>query len=190
MMMITVMFAFAMSLTFSKNEYGLKFINGKIFYIFIIAYVILSFNTAYSSAPYHEYRNPVFCYFNDRECNLNYLGYSNKETANLLRPMLSDNETFIPMTMAHWYLRQNDSLYYYIFEQRFKQGTGKEPMIGDFLKYYRPEGRFPRYFLVNSLGQEGYVKELYDNYSPNYIARINGADSVYVYDILNLKKSE
>lgn len=194
-------FFILMSLIFSDKKYSFFHIfkiNRKYFLAFIIVYILISFIFLYS-APFHRtYRNPLSCFvFRSNDCKVNLVGFSVKPVSLYMDSILNENETFLPTGIYNYYIRHNDDILWWIFYSNFKKQTGEEPRLGDYLKYYRPEGRRVRYVHTdtsletnpNDIVGIGIDQDiLKKNYKPSHIIKLYNKDVAYIYDLDTLIK--
>lgn len=198
---LSLIFLIPMALCFSDKEYSiLKIfkIKKEYFFIFLGIYTIISFLALYSAPFHHEYNNPIICpTLGQGTCeHFKYLS-DVKPVTQYLESVLNDNETFLPTGVYNFYLRHNDDILWWMFYSNFKKQTGKEPRLGDYLKYYQPENRRVRYIFTdtslntnpNDMIGIGIDQDiLKKNYKPNKIINIYDQDIAYIYDLDNLIK--
>ena len=183
-----------MALAFSNRDYSiLKKFNNKrtIFLIFIIIYISLSFILAFNNSPYFQVKNPVLChlYFG---CEKNLGGYDYKPTAEYLKSILKEGETFTGLTGTFFfYLHQDQSPQEYYFEQSFLKQVGRHPTLLEKVKYFHPNNQTIRYLLVYSYEkyEDQNILDIKNNYQPIHKIVLNGETSMLIYDLKNLKKN-
>lgn len=190
-----------MALAFSDEKYSLLRIlkiKKKHFIIFLSIYILVSFFTLYYSPFHHHYNNPLICpILGSRTCE-HFKHLSDvKPVAQYFETILKNDETFLPTGIYNFYTRHNDDILWWIFYSNFKKQTGKEPRLGDYLKYYNPEGRRVRYVFTdtsletnpNDLVGLGIDQDiLKKEYKPDHIIKVYGKNTSYIYDLDNLIK--
>lgn len=193
-------FFILMSLTFSDKSYSIFSIfkiNKKYFLIFIIGYLMISFLTLYFAPFHHIASNQLVCSFTNIDYCKNYIGYPVKPVSLYFESVLNEDETFFQTGIFNYYTRHNDDILWWIFYSNFKKQTGKEPRLGDYLKYYQPEGRRIRYLHTapyisqnpaDYVGIWGDIENLKKDYKPNHIIKLYNKDAAYIYDLDNLIK--
>src|SRR3989344_2724995 len=192
---------FLMSLAFSSNNYSLfeifKINKKKVFFgVFILIYIIYSFSIAYLSSPYFITSNPITCHFIRDKCNPGLAAYSAKSTGNYLNEILKDNETFIGFEgVIFYYVRREQDLQNFYFEQIVQQNLGRLPTRSEKIKYFRPSNQSVRYILLNANPISGrdytdpLLIDLRDNFEPNHRIILNNKETVWIYDLENLKEN-
>ena len=190
---------FLMSMAFSSRPYSLlelfKIHKKKIFFTtFILIYIIYAFSIAYSTSPYFTASNPITCHFTRSKCEPGLAAYSAKATGDYLNNILKDNETFMGMEgVIFYYVRQEQSLQNFYFEQIFQQKTGRLPTAEEKIKYFHPYNQSIRYILLNANPISGrdytdlLLVDLRDNYEPNHKIILINKEVVWIYDLENLK---
>ncbi|MBU2639825.1 MAG: glycosyltransferase family 39 protein [Nanoarchaeota archaeon] len=184
-------FIFLMSLSFSKISPLWKIKNRKlVFALFILIYISFSFYNAYSVSPYFENANPIICSLKPESCNFLNIGYSTKQTADYLKSVLKDDETFIGTEgTIFFYLRHSQGILDWNFHQAFQQQIGREPTLSEKIKYFKPENQTVRYLLFAPIPRERFGEEatqFKETYEPNHIVKINKEDAMWIYDLQNL----
>jgi len=184
------------SLAFSDKEYSLfhlfKIKNKKpIFAIFLIIYIVFSFTIVAKDAPYFSLRNKILCRSEEGVCKADYASYYAKTTANYLKSVLQENETFMLMEgIIFYYLRREQGLFDWNFEQAFQQKFGRRITFEEKLKYFKPSDRTVRYLLVNPKIKDNDFTEdvikIVEKYQPNKVIKIRDMDAVWIYDLFNM----
>ena len=192
---------FLMSLAFSSKSYSIfetfRINKKKIFFaVFILIYIIYSFSIAYLSSPYFITSNPITCHFIRDKCNPGLAGYSAKSTGNYLNEILKDNETFIGFEgVIFYYVRREQDLQNFYFEQIVQQNLGRLPTAEEKIKYFHPSNQSVRYVLLNANPISGrdytdpLLIDLRDNFEPNHRIILNNKETVWIYDLENLKEN-
>jgi len=186
-----------MSLAFSNERYSLfnifKIKNKKIFFaIFLIVYIVFSFGISLKISPYFSLRNKIICPASNDFCRPIQAGYFIKPTAEYLNSVLQDNETFmLKEGIIFFYLRREQGLLDWNFEQAFQKQVGRAPTIKEKIQYFKPNNRTIRYLLADPLIPENNnfpeeVKQIMKQYKPNKIIEINDIEGVWIYDLLNM----
>ena len=186
---------FLISLLFSEKDYSLINFIGKskkriIFIVLILTYSSFSFYIAFAGSPSFLQENPLECTFNKGCPNKGEALqlYSTKIIADELNNLLEENETFFPGSgVLYYYIRQEDDSQIFLFETDFRRQTGKSPGIADYLTYYRPNGRFPRYLILNPYSNEKFGEQerlIKERIEPTLIVKNKDKDIVYIYDVL------
>lgn len=190
---------FLMSLAFSSRPYSIfeifKIHKKKVFFvIFLLIYIIHAFLIAYFASPYFITSNLVTCHFTREKCEPSLTAYSAKTTGNYLNNILKDNETFMGLEgVIFYYVRQDQSLQNFYFEQIFQQKVGRLPTAEEKILYFHPSNRSIRYVLLNAdpiAGREykdPLLVDLRDNLEPNHKIILNNKETVWIYDLENLK---
>lgn len=197
------------SLTFSDKEYSIfNTLQGKlnvlkasrktIFISIILIYIISSSFMLYAIKPYYsEYANPVACAMFKESCTDIKPSPIFKTTADELKKILKDNETFYvyPENVdTYMYLNQKD--YYttwYVKTQIAAQKKG-DPSLEELIRTYNnitvQYGEKPIKLLVMRK-QDDYAdplaKNLANNYIPEKIVTINNIDVAYIYRLQDPK---
>ena len=71
-----------------------------------------------------------------------------------------DNETFFPGSgLLYYYIRPEDDSQIFSFDVSFQRQTGRTPGVGDYIAYYRPNGRTPRYLLLDPYANDVFGEE-------------------------------
>jgi len=192
-------FIFLMGMSLSERWVSLpnllKLKHRVFFFVFMLAYVVVSFYIALSSSPYFVTLNDAYCLFNSDDCvafkSSELSGLSSKVLFSYLQPRLADDETFYgPSQIIHFYIKRSQHLTSFQFDTYFKQQTGNDPTLGDRIQYYHPNNETIRYLFINPynmvLGNEG--ERFKTEYTPNDVIKIKGFDVFYVYDLENLKE--
>lgn len=194
-------FLILMSWIFLDKQYSILNvfkIKKKYFLILLLIYSIFSFLAVYPS-PYHFiFTNKIVCSITKFDlCYPQISAYSIKDTSLYLESVLNENETFLTTGIYNYYTRHNDDILWWIFYSNFKKQTGKEPGLGDYLKYYEPGGRRVRYIHTGPfisedpadyVGVWGDIQNLKKGYKPNHVIMLYGREAAYVYDLDNLIK--
>ena len=192
---------FLMGLTFSDNEYSLINIINKnkkriIFSIIMLVYIIYSFTIAFSGSPYFLQKNPLECTLN-KDCRpegRRLYGFSTNIIAEELNKIMKDNETFFPGSgILFYYIRSEDDIHEYRLNVDFQRQTGQKLKIVDYLNFYRPNGRFPRYLLLDPYYIEFFDEEerlIKQKIKPKVIVKNRGHEIVYIYDVLEFTRFE
>lgn len=193
-----------MGLSFSNNEYS--FFNmfripvekrRILFFLFIAIYILYSLMITIPHSPYYLRGNEIVCLFERENCDLEVLNglttVAIKPTVLFLESIMFDNETFLYQEAAvpQIYSRHNDDIIHFqTFDQNLNKQLGRTPNLLDEVKYFHPEGRNLRYFVVqrwNSKGSEE-IETLKKEYKPSYIIKLDNKDIIRVYDLYNLTK--
>lgn len=183
---------FLMSLAFSKSEYSLYriFKNKKIIIILVISAILLSSYIAYSTAPYFFVKNKSVCFLNREECtgiNPNdFYGYSAKQTSEYLYTILREDETFLPQSIILYYIRRDEGISHYYFVDYFNKKFNRNPTLEEYVKYFHPNNRTVRYYLLDPNRPSEEKELLYGKYDPIHIIKIKNVDTVYIYDLSKL----
>ncbi len=192
---------FLMSMAFSSKNYSFfdvfKIHKKEIFFIvFILIYIVYSFSIAYFSSPYFATSNPLTCHFTRSNCETGLTAYSAKATGNYLNEILKEDETFIGLEgVIFYYVRQEQSLQNFYFEQIFQQKIGRYPTAEEKVEYFHPNNRTVRYILLDSSPIAGrdykdpFLIDLRDNFEPSHKIILNNKETVWIYDLENLKKN-
>lgn len=191
---------FLMGLTFSENEYSLINLITKnkkriVFGLIIIVYIIYSFSIVYSTSPYFIQKNPIKCKLTKCEpVGEELLPFSAKDISYELNNLMKDNETFFPgRGMIYYYTRENDDVYDYAFFTDFQRQVGKKPGIADYVNYYRPNGRFPRYLILDPYYNEIFGDEerlIKENIKPKVVVKVMDKEIIYIYDVYEFIRIE
>jgi hypothetical protein len=192
-------FVFFMGLLLSENSVFSRLFKNSFrpfFFIFMIAYIILSFSIASSGSPYFVSYNGVACFFDKEKCGSSIsmtLGtLSSKVVYHYFETKLAPDETFYGVDdVTLFYIKRSQHLTSWQFDTAFKQQTGNDPNIFDRVKYYHPDNESIRYLLVNPYNENFFgqdTKSFESKYSPNDVLKIKGVDVFYVYDLENMKE--
>lgn len=187
-----------MSLAFSDKEYSLfslfKIKNKKaIFAIFLIIYIILSFSIAVKDSPYFSLRNKILCFNQEGVCKPEYSIYQTKPTADYLKTILNENETFMLQEgIIFYYLNREQGILDWQFGQAFQKQFGRSPTLTEKIKYFKPNDKTVRYLIVEVLIPENNdypedVAKITQSYKPNQVIEINNVEVVWIYDLLNMQ---
>jgi len=192
---------FLMSLAFSNKNYSIfetfKINKKKVFFaIFMIIYLVYAFSIAYVSSPYFITSNPITCHFIREKCEPGLTSYSAKPVGNYLNEILKDDETFIGLEgVLFYYVRQEQSLQNFYFEQIVQQKTGRLPTAEEKIRYFHPSNQSVRYILLdaNPISGRDYTDplliKLRDNFEPNHRIILNNKETVWIYDLEGLKEN-
>jgi len=190
-----------MSLTFSNKKYSIFSIfnipiekRKKIFFIFIVIYILYSSLITIAHQPYYHRGNNIVCLFEKENCDHIMISglYSRsiKQTVNFLNPLMNDNETFLFLegAVVYVYGRQNDSFQHLQFDNYVYSQTGRYSTIPEKIEYFKPDGRDIRYYIP----PRWYTSEESDifkkDYIPNYFIKLDDKDVIKIYDLYNLKR--
>ncbi len=186
-----------MSLAFSDKEYSLfrlfKIKNKKTFFtIFLIIYIILSFSIAFKTSPYFTQKNKILCWSGEGDCGTTYGGYATKLTADYLKSVLKEDETFmLKEGILFYYLRREQGIIDWNFEQAFKQQYGRRITFQEKIQFFRPSNRTIRYLVVDKITPDNNdfpeeVSKIMETFKPNKVIQINGVDVRWIYDVFNM----
>lgn len=187
---------FLSSLIFSEREYSmfsLLKIHKKrfVFLILILIYVAYSASLAIANSPYFTTsKNPALCIFDKERCNdaKELSGFEARETAEFLGRIMKDDETFLGMEgILFYYIRQEQGLLNFIFEENFKRQFGRGPTINEKIGLFKPNNRNVRYLLISPY-RDDIDKDLIavrQRYLPNYKIALNGNEVLWIYDLKN-----
>ena len=190
-----------MSLAFSNKNYSIfetfKINKKKVFFaIFMIIYLVYAFSIAYVSSPYFITSNPITCHFIREKCEPGLTSYSAKPVGNYLNEILKDDETFIGLEgVLFYYVRQEQSLQNFYFEQIVQQNIGRLPTAEEKIRYFHPSNQSVRYILLdaNPISGRDYTDplliKLRDNFEPNHRIILNNKETVWIYDLEGLKEN-
>ena len=196
---------FLMGFVFSHKEYSIFKLfkistekRKKIFFIFLLIYVLYSALITVPHSPYYFRGNEVVCIFEEEKCvettytDLNTA--SIKPTAKFLDSIMGANETFMYREgeVPQIYLRRpyDSSFYYQIFDLNLNKQLNREPNLAELVQYFHPEGRNLRYYVENRWYRTSpeEIEILKREYQPNYIVRLDAKDVMRIYDLYNLTK--
>ena len=103
---------------------------------------------------------------------------------------MADNETFFPGSgILYYYVRPEDDAQMYNFDISFQRQIGRTPGIVDYLTYYRPNGRIPRYLLLDPYTNDVFGEEerlIKESITPKVIVKNRGKEILYIYDMFEL----
>ncbi|MEK6940776.1 MAG: phospholipid carrier-dependent glycosyltransferase, partial [Nanoarchaeota archaeon] len=185
---------FIMSLIFCEKSKLLSFFKNKklAFGVFLFAYIIFSFAIAHNTVPYFDSENQIICAGANKICDgeNNPNQFASGEIANKLKELLNDDETFISSNMEYYYLRQEESLLYYLWIQAFRNEFKREPSLIDAVETFRPLNRTVRYIVLNTKPNSGKFPKDEDlvrtQFQPNEIILLKNKEAAYIYDLKNL----
>jgi 4-amino-4-deoxy-L-arabinose transferase-like glycosyltransferase len=193
----TIALPILMGLAFSNKEYSLLNIINKnrrrlIFILIILVYISYSFSIALYWSPYFLEENPIACTLSDKcfknDRRLNF--FSTEIIADELNKIMADNETFFPGSgILYYYVRPEDDAQMYNFDISFQRQIGRTPGIVDYLTYYRPNGRIPRYLLLDPYTNDVFGEEerlIKESITPKVIVKNRGKEILYIYDMFEL----
>ena len=140
--------------------------------------------------------NPITCHFTRGKCEPGLAAYSAKATGNYLNNILKDDETFMGMEgVIFYYVRQEQSLQNFYFEQVFQQKIGRLPTAKEKIQYFHPNNQSIRYILLNANPISGrdytdpLLAGLRDNHEPNQKIILINKEAIWIYDLENLKQN-
>lgn len=194
-----LLFIFLMGLSLSKKSILSRLFKNRykvFFFVFIIAYVILSFSIALSTSPYFVSVNGVVCFFDKEKCDFSISmalsTLSSKVVYHYFEPKLANDETFYGADdITYYYIKRGQHLTSWQFDVAFKQQTGADPTVADRVKYYHPDNESIRYLLVNPYNENFFgqdTKSFESKYLPNDVLKMKNIDVFYVYDLESLKE--
>ncbi|MFH1331688.1 MAG: hypothetical protein ABIH63_00180 [archaeon] len=192
-------FIFLMGMSLSEKGVSLpnllKLKHRVFFFVFMVAYVGVSFYIALSSSPYFVTLNDAYCLFKSDDCvafkSSELSGLSSKVLFSYLQPRLAGDDTFYgPSDVIHFYIMHSQHLTNFQFDTYFEQNYGRAPTLLERIQYYHPNNETIRYLFLspyqNLFGEEGKAFEA--KYEPNDVIKIQGYDVYYVYDLKGLKE--
>jgi len=183
---------FLMSLTFSGRDYSLNSLVKKksLVLAVLVVLTISSGYIAFKDSPYYVVKNPVVCKLNSGVCEsvtpIDFYGFSAKQTAEYLSTILEDNETFLPQSVILYYTRRDEGYPHYIFVEQVNKLAGRNPTLEEYIRYFRPNGRIVRYYLLNPNKPSAERDLLYDKYNPIHTIVLNNKNTVMVYDLKSI----
>ncbi|MDD5331724.1 MAG: phospholipid carrier-dependent glycosyltransferase [Candidatus Nanoarchaeia archaeon] len=184
------------SLVFSNKYYPLKKNRKLIFGIFIIIYLLFSVFSSLSNSPTFLNKNSLVCSISPDEssCNPNPMNHAARQISDYLKPILKEEDTFIPITPVTltYYLNRGESLYNLQFNSQFEQQFKKSADLADYIAYYHPGNKSVRFVIINPnrLPEQKGFYSLYQEFTPTKIIKLAGKDAVYIYDLKNLSKKD
>ncbi|MAH48996.1 hypothetical protein CMI37_24425 [Candidatus Pacearchaeota archaeon] len=195
---------FLMGLVFSHKEYSIFKLfkipiekRKKIFFIFLIIYILYSALITVPHSPYYFRSNEIICIFEREQCDQILLEDFNlvatKQTMKFLGSILKENETYRYQEgeAPQIYLRPNDPMIYYqLFDLNLNKQLGRSPTLAEQVQYFHPEGRDLRYYVENRWygTNTEEIEILKKEYQPNYIVKLDNKDVMRIYDLFNLTK--
>ena len=193
-------FSLLAGLAFSDNEYSVFHIlktkkRNIVFGIFMLIYIIFSFSSAFSTAPYYGTENHLLCLFEQDACDKAVLtkldAFSTKKSMTFLKDKMQDNETLFSIgNMGYYYLRSEEDLPMYQFTLQVRQQAGRDPSWEDAAQYFHPFGRQIRYLSLSPIDPRERESLLIKDYEPNWVITMNGRDAQFIYDLFNLTKRQ
>ena len=187
---------FIMSLIFSDKTYSFfnrfKIKNKKVYFtIFMLIYILFSFNVALSISPHFTPRNNLFCKFSENKCKSSISPYVVKQTAEYLKSVLKDNETFmLTEGTIFYYIRSSQGILNFQFEKAFEEKIGKPPTALEKIKYFHPENQTVRYLLIDPYinYEDKLLNEIKNGYTPIHKIYLSKEEALWIYDLENLVK--
>ncbi len=183
---------FITSLIFSK-KYSIIKLDKKWIIFFIFIYISFSFTTSSSSSPIFINPNPIICDYSNSGCQVDRMGFVQKDIANYLDSVLMSNETFYwPRSdFLYYYIRPEESFKKYNFETQFLSQTGRLPTINDYINLFKFDGKIIRYIILDPYEREDddeSILILKRQYKPNKIIYSKSKESAWIYDLKELDK--
>lgn len=185
-----------MALSFSNKHYSIfklfKIKKKKIFFlVFMIIYITLSTTLAFNNAPYFQLKNPLLCHLYTG-CEKNLAGFVYKPTADYLKSILKEEETFNSIDVTfHFYLEPDQAFQEWYFEEAFVKQFNRKPTILEKIKNFHPDNKTIRYLLIFPYKnyKDEFLLDLRNNYTPNKKIILNKQPAMLIYDIQQLKKN-
>ena len=183
---------FITSLIFSKKYSIIKF-NRKLFLSFIFIYVIFSFTIALFSSPVFISPNPLICKYFGPGCQVDRLGFVQKDIADYLDSVLMNNETFYwPRSdFLYFYIRPEESFIKYTFETQFFSQIGRLPTFNEYVNLFKFDDKSIRYVILDPYEREEddeFVLILKRQYKPSKIISSKSKEAAWIYDLKMLDK--
>lgn len=198
-----------MSLAFSDKEYSIfNTLQGKlnafknsrktVFISIIIIYIISSIFMLYPIKPYYsQYTDPVACAIFKESCTDIKPSPIYKTTADELKKILKDNETFYiyPENVdTYMYINQKDYYTTWYIKTQIAAQKKSDPSLEELIRTYNnisvQYGEKPIKYLVLYKLQDStdpFAKNLSEDYIPEKIVKINDIEVAYIFNLYNLK---
>ncbi len=202
---VRVFITFSMGLVFiaallfsNKENFIFKSSSAKkkslILIMFIIVYAVFSFTNAFLISPHFTYNNQILCKFSTAGCEIELIGFVQKDIAGYLQTKLKDEETFYwgKSDVLYYYIRQEESYQKFLFDEIVFRNFNRYPTAEEQIQYFTPFGRKTRYVIVNpytEVTEDKYLSKLKNEYKPNHIIYMNGEEAALIYDLKNLNKT-
>ncbi len=193
------MFVFLMGVSLSDKRLSLpsflKISHRPFFFVFMIAYVSVSFTIALSSSPYFVTFNDAYCIFDKEKCtslkSSDISGMSSKVLLPYLENKLKGNETFYGTpAIINYYLKRSQHLTKFQFDNYVNEKLGRDATLSERIRYYHPGNESIRYLFINPYYNvfKDEAEVFKSKYKPNDVIRVKGLDIYYVYDLENLEE--